>query len=432
MSPELPAHLTPRAVSHILAKTLHAPAFILIAGCLVAAVTLQAADPDATLWPAFVAATAMLTTLALLDRWRTLLLTLLHLAAGGAAAYVFIYTLADQIDATILSDEFVVALPTAALILVGGSGAGAASGFRWCAAGFAVAQSAALVALVEARGATRLPLAPVLIFLGVTVVLALHWLARRGDSRVQPRLRAAERAEHLAAIRRRAEVEASALTHDTILNHLAVIATTPTGQPSAALSDQLERDVAALTVLAGGGTRDSRVSDVGLGAGSLGDSGFTDSGHSSLRDSSVGDGARPAPSEAGAWQRTPLFGAIQAARAQGLTVLRTGDPGPVAMLDPDAAAALGLAVAECLANVAQHSGVAEAEVAIDASEATLVVLVIDAGTGFAPAEVPNDRLGIKNSVRARIEATHGTVTVWSSPGAGTSVILRLPFDAGTP
>jgi len=59
----------------------------------------------------------------------------------------------------------------------------------------------------------------------------------------------------------------------------------------------------------------------------------------------------------------------------------------------------------------------------------LVVLVIDQGRGFDPAAVPEDRLGLRASVHERLSALGGTVTVWSRPGQGTSVKLRLPLLA---
>ena len=53
-------------------------------------------------------------------------------------------------------------------------------------------------------------------------------------------------------------------------------------------------------------------------------------------------------------------------------------------------------------------------------------MVIDAGKGFFEAETGADRLGLRQSVRRRIENVGGTVRVWSTPGRGTSVMIRVP------
>jgi hypothetical protein len=472
VSAELPGHLSPRSVSQTFAKALHAPAFVLLGGCLITAISLQAQNPGATLWPALAAALLMVASLALLDRWRTRTLAYLYLLVGGFGAYVYMRTLAAEFDPARLSDDFIVVMPAAALILIGGSGTGAAAGLRWAGAGFIVAQGVAFLAVWETRGDATFSLTPLALYLGITVVLGLQWFSRRGDWRAQPRLGVAERAEYLAAIRRRAELEAAALTHDTILNHLAVISTSPTGPPSTALYDQLELDLAALARvdLSGldpsipakrGGPPAIVSAPVAAGTAAAPAPSPATVVAAEAAGATVEEAAAPQPPTStepsddpwrlptslppgytaaphkltqelrfpATWQGTPLFGAIQAARERGLTVVRTGDPVPVAQLDDQAAAALGQAVTACLTNVEQHSGVSEVEVAIDASDTDLVVLVIDAGAGFTPADVPNDRLGIKSSVRGRIEAAHGTVAVWSSPGQGTSVILRLPLVA---
>jgi len=54
------------------------------------------------------------------------------------------------------------------------------------------------------------------------------------------------------------------------------------------------------------------------------------------------------------------------------------------------------------------------------------VMVIDTGKGFSEEETGSDRLGLRQSVRRRIENVGGTVQVWSTPGKGTSVMIRVP------
>ena len=110
-------------------------------------------------------------------------------------------------------------------------------------------------------------------------------------------------------------------------------------------------------------------------------------------------------------------------------------------LDRAASNALGLAAKQCLANVVKHSGTMKAEVAVYGSDAEVSVMIVDEGRGFEVTAVGADRLGLRASVRRRIEAIGGTVQVWSTPGAGTSVLIRVPAaiapakaptDDGTP
>jgi signal transduction histidine kinase len=54
------------------------------------------------------------------------------------------------------------------------------------------------------------------------------------------------------------------------------------------------------------------------------------------------------------------------------------------------------------------------------------VMIIDGGKGFSERETSVDRLGLRQSVRKRIETVGGTVQVWSTPGTGTSILIRLP------
>ncbi len=59
-------------------------------------------------------------------------------------------------------------------------------------------------------------------------------------------------------------------------------------------------------------------------------------------------------------------------------------------------------------------------------------MVIDAGRGFSEEHVGVDRLGLRQSVRRRIESVGGGVQLWSTPGRGTSIMLRLPATSPLP
>jgi len=87
---------------------------------------------------------------------------------------------------------------------------------------------------------------------------------------------------------------------------------------------------------------------------------------------------------------------------------------------------VGLAVKQCLVNVLKHADTDHAEVVIYGSDTEVSVMIIDGGKGFSERENSVDRLGLRQSVRRRIETVDGTVQVWSTPGTGTSILIRLP------
>jgi signal transduction histidine kinase len=59
--------------------------------------------------------------------------------------------------------------------------------------------------------------------------------------------------------------------------------------------------------------------------------------------------------------------------------------------------------------------------------ATTEAMVTDQGNGFDPTAVAEDRRGIAESMRARMERVGGTVSIESEPGEGTEVMLGLPL-----
>lgn len=84
------------------------------------------------------------------------------------------------------------------------------------------------------------------------------------------------------------------------------------------------------------------------------------------------------------------------------------------------------AVGECLENVRRHSGVNEADVTVSDDDTMVRAMVTDAGAGFDSAAVDPARLGFAESVVGRLTAVGGRARVFSSPGAGTTVMLEVP------
>ena len=118
--------------------------------------------------------------------------------------------------------------------------------------------------------------------------------------------------------------------------------------------------------------------------------------------------------------------ALGIARDAGITVDIAGDPGALELLGPRRRDALESAVGQCLVNVIRHAGVDEAEVAVGAGDGEVTVVVVDSGAGFDVDAVPDDRIGLRTSIKGRIEQEGGTVRIWSRPGVGTTVVLSVP------
>jgi signal transduction histidine kinase len=96
------------------------------------------------------------------------------------------------------------------------------------------------------------------------------------------------------------------------------------------------------------------------------------------------------------------------------------------LLPSDVLDAFLLALAECLENVRRHAGVTEAHVTITDDETTVRAMVTDSGVGFDDKDIDSARLGLKDSVIARLGEVGGTARLFSAPGAGTTVVLEVP------
>ena len=91
--------------------------------------------------------------------------------------------------------------------------------------------------------------------------------------------------------------------------------------------------------------------------------------------------------------------------------------------------ALVAAAREAIVNAAKHAGGAVA-VYVECTDAAVEVFVRDRGNGFDPAGVPDDRLGLRESVLARMGRVGGSAHVRSQVGEGTEVSLVLPAALG--
>jgi signal transduction histidine kinase len=92
----------------------------------------------------------------------------------------------------------------------------------------------------------------------------------------------------------------------------------------------------------------------------------------------------------------------------------------------EARGALVAAAREAMVNAAKHARTPRVDVYAEVDAGGVSVFVRDRGVGFDPADVPDDRAGIRNSIVGRMVRHSGRAEIRSSPDAGTEVELRLP------
>ncbi|MBW3620072.1 MAG: hypothetical protein KY461_07495 [Actinobacteria bacterium] len=85
------------------------------------------------------------------------------------------------------------------------------------------------------------------------------------------------------------------------------------------------------------------------------------------------------------------------------------------------------AATEAVRNAVKHTG-SPVRVLGEHGDDGVVLTIADRGGGFAPDAVPDDKLGVANSIVGRVERAGGTATV-TSDEHGTEWILRLPATA---
>lgn len=87
---------------------------------------------------------------------------------------------------------------------------------------------------------------------------------------------------------------------------------------------------------------------------------------------------------------------------------------------------LAAAAREAMLNAARHAG-GEVSVYIEASPSAVDVFIRDRGPGFNPQSVPDDRLGVRESIIGRMRRAGGSATVRPGVG-GTGTEVRLHFE----
>src|SRR5690606_30166808 len=235
---------------------------------------------------------------------------------GAGATYVHTITYALALPQVLDDLTLWLAPPKIVLVLVAAGGVGFGRAVAWLLAGYIVAEVSASLALVLAGVPYVFDFLTLAILLEAIGVCLLAFLSVQGAIRAHPRLQHAAREELLDDLRARMEVRAAALMHDTILSHLAAIASTSAAGLDGRQKEQIERDLQILS----GQEWVNATPDAAAGPDSLD-------------------------------RASPLRDAIAEVQDEGLEVTGTGDFGSVLRLSSDQAHALGLAAKQCLVNV---------------------------------------------------------------------------------
>lgn len=116
---------------------------------------------------------------------------------------------------------------------------------------------------------------------------------------------------------------------------------------------------------------------------------------------------------------------VEEAHGVPFEVVHVGD----CSLDDRLVAALQ-AAREAMVNAAKYSGATPVSVYAEAEPELVTVFVRDRGKGFDLDAVPDDRLGVRESIIGRMRRNGGTASVRTSPGEGTEVTLEMPRRGG--
>jgi two-component system NarL family sensor kinase len=84
-------------------------------------------------------------------------------------------------------------------------------------------------------------------------------------------------------------------------------------------------------------------------------------------------------------------------------------------------------VREALSNCARHSQATQGLVTVQRNNGMLQIEINDDGVGFNPDDARRDGYGLAN-MAARTEEMGGTLTIVSSPGQGTRIMVQVPYE----
>lgn len=105
-------------------------------------------------------------------------------------------------------------------------------------------------------------------------------------------------------------------------------------------------------------------------------------------------------------------------------VVLNGEGSPT--LDIEVANAFSEATMQALDNSLKHAGgkLVKRNLHLRVKQNGFKIVIEDDGRGFRPSRVAKDRLGVRRTIRGRVESVGGKVKIDSAPGQGTRVILE--------
>lgn len=313
------------------------------------------------------------------------------LAVGAVGAVVFQLALVGADPSLFDEAYFLVNRPAVSLVLVAVGATTWFSGVLWVLIGFLVSTIASLAVAVIGDLPVRTGWGPLIMFVFYVVVYAVLARIQAIQRQRVPNFEQFEEDTRRLSVEENLRERVTAAVHDTLLNDLAIVMSSP---------DTLDERVVAR----------------------LRDDLSTLRGAEWLRTSA--DVA--AVDDVDADLRNQVMMVVSEMQWRGLTVQVTGSGPAVRHLTTDGSQAIVDATRACLENVLRHSGETRAEIDISYGPEDVTVIVADQGVGFDQHGIPDDRLGLRHSVISRIEKAGGSVKVWSSPGAGTSIVMRVP------
>lgn len=396
----LPPHVATRTTSTAVARAGHAAAAVCLVVVGLVVVSIQASLPQQILWPALLVLLTLITLLVVLERSPSVFVAASYLVIGALCVAWYSIIASNQLGTPVANDDYTSVLLKMALILVIGVGPRLGASMIWVTAGYVVGEAAnslALLWLGVPWSFDTVSFATWFIVMGLLAVLSLDRLAAR-DS--QTEIYRAARDEMFADVRRVFEQRAVALLHDTMLNQLAVISHS-SGPLSSAVRESIRHDLESIV--------GHEWFDVGESAGD----------NDEPRESRDREGVE-------ADRAARLRAMIDDAAAGEVAVHVEGDMTGVTALDAESFDELSRAIAQCVSNVRRHAGTDSADVVLGGNTSEASAMVIDGGRGFALDARTDGRLGVGTSIVGRLESIGGSATVWSQPGKGTSVLLRVP------
>lgn len=389
-----PRDVAATVTAQALLRTGWASATVLIVLSVVILVDLSARDHQLDeLWGPFGALGIVLVALVFLIAEPSRGRGVFYLSIGFVGCFLYQWFVLDDFAEFPSDSVYLVNRVAMVLVLVGPVGTRFVGGIWWALSGLALATASTLLA----QWATGMPLEPgwgptIACVVYIALILVLQRI------RVSQRFRMPDfdklEAETVRLTgQRQLQEHATALVHDTVLADLDAVS-----QRVGALD---ERSVGRIR-------RDLEVLET------------------------AADGAVPTDaSSVSSRLRDELLTVIHEVQWRGLTVEVTGgDSLSIELADLSREAVAG-ALFAALENTLDHSESTEAYVDFRTTEQDFTVMVVDNGVGFNPDEIPSDRLGLRNSIRRRVEGVGGTVRVWSARGAGTSIVVSVPRDEST-